>query len=750
MSRLIPAVGCWVMLLFFARPLAAGTLEGSIVDAEDGRPVPYSTVVISGTTAAGQSLERGALSTDSGAFRLKAIPAGAYFLRVGHIGYTDYTDSVRIDSGQTARVDVQLVPAPIQMEGLIVEGVRPEEERKVQPGIVTLDAQTLADVPSVGEADPIRTVQLLPGVQAASDISSGLYIRGGGPDQTLVLLDNVTVYNPTHAFGFFSTFNPDMLGGVTLYKGAYPASQGGRLGAVLDVRTRESTAPMVTGTGGVSTIASRLTFEGPLGSHNWMVSARRTYLDPVLSLLRKSSSDIPSYYFYDLNARLNLNHSDARTVITSYSGRDDIFFDLDRSTFIDIRWGNDLVSATHRRILNRQWSASLGAGLSEYSSETELRLLNTPFRVTNRLRELFVRSDFNWHPGDRLRSLFGWTFSSYDFLYRQSFNEVESIDFERRPWEWSGYIDQEWDPNERTSLRLGVRGRYLSDGRRVLAEPRLAASRKTGNWLFKLGAGIYNQYLQLITTEAFSAGDFYFPIDETVSPGRSWQTVLGGEWEATPKYRLGIEAYYTGLENLVVLDNTAPVDPSSIKARDIFFTDGRGYATGIELFAERRQGSVTGWIGYTLGTTRRTFDELNGGRAFPPKYDRRHDLNLVASYRRGPWKYGCAFLYATGQAFTPASARYNLRDPATGAERDGSLVLPGARNSARLLPYHRLDVSVHKRCRVFGQQAQWYVQVSNLYNRRNEWFVDYGKEVEDVKVVKMLPVIPSLGIDFEF
>jgi len=200
----------------------------------------------------------------------------------------------------------------------------------------------------------------------------------------------------------------------------------------------------------------------------------------------------------------------------------------------------------------------------------------------------------------------------------------------------------------------------------------------------------------------------------------------------------------------VSLDNNTPEGQEEFTANDLFFTGGSGYATGVEFFAHRRIGRVTGWVGYTLGWSRRTFAELNGGETFAPKYDRRHDVNIVMNYRTGPWTYGSSFVFATGQAFTPASARYRVEDPALGELTDGALVLPGKRNSARLLPYHRLDFSVTRAFTAFGQPATWYVQFFNLYTRRNEWFVQFDRQEPTVDVIKMLPIVPSIGVSFSF
>ena len=251
-------------------------------------------------------------------------------------------------------------------------------------------------------------------------------------------------------------------------------------------------------------------------------------------------------------------------------------------------------------------------------------------------------------------------------------------------------------------------------------------------------------------TPRSSGGDFWVPLDESVPPSQSWQLVAGLEWEPSKCYRMSTEAYYTDLDNLVVLDNDSVADSDQTRSKNVFKTRGLGYATGLEVFLEKRTGKLRGWLGYTLGWTRRTFPEINQGRAFPPKYDRRHDASLTATYGLGKWIASASFVYGTGQAFTPAAARYQLRDPATGIFEDRAL--PAPRNSGRLLPYHRLDTGVRRSLSLWGNDAEFYLQIFNAYSRRNEWFVQYDTEdpATEPEVVKMLPIVPTFGLNFSF
>ena len=726
----------------------AAEILGRVVPSAPDAVVEFARIRVEGPTAHSERPSAG------GAFRLVGLEAGTYVVRVTLAGHRDFETEIELAPGESVDLVIELEPGARRMERVDVTAEALDRERDVQTGLVALGGDELASLPAFGESDPIRALQMLPGVQAASDVSSGLYVRGGGPDQTLILLDEVPIYNPTHAFGLFSTFNSDAVDQVKLYKGAYPAEYGGRLGAVLDVRNRQGESTKLQGSGALSTITGRGLIEGPVGDGSFLVTGRRTYLEPLLSAIRTDDNQIPSYYFYDLNGSLSLNPAPAdRFRVRGYLGQDDLFFDLDEDSFIDIRWGNRALSAKYDREFRPSVLGSVLVSGTEYASKTSVELFTTPASFENRLRDVTARADLQWRVGASNRLRAGSIASLYDFEFRQRFNREVQVAFDSRPFDGSLYVEDEISFGRSHVVRAGLRGRYFSEGDRLLAEPRLSTGFPLGGGLRgKLGGGLYHQYLQLITTEGFSGGDFYLPIDETAEPGRSWQGVGGIEWPISPTYFASLEGYYTDLSNLVAIDNRRATDADGFDTETVFMTDGTGYASGAELFLHKRRGTWKGWVGYTLGWTRRRFADLNGGRAFPPKYDRRHDVNVVWSWDRGSWKYGAAFIYATGQAFTPATARYYVRNPATGVLEDSGEVLPGTKNSARLLPYHRLDLSVKRDFQMFGRDAQWVIHAFNVYNRRNEWFIQYNTDrgFLEVEVVKMLPIIPSLGIEWDF
>ena len=740
--RMLAAV--WLLAAGAAQ---AATLSGFVTDADNGESLPLASIVLT-------QVQLGAASNSSGYYAVKEVPAGTYEVEISYIGYKSWRDTLGF-SDRDVRLDVALQVESVDLEEIVIQAERSEElEQATQSSFIALQVEPLQQMPAIGEADLLRSLQLLPGIQSASDISSGLYVRGGGPDQTAILLDHIPLYNPSHLFGFFSTFNPDAIKDVQLYKGAYPAAYGRTLGAVLDVSNREGNRQRFSSRGGISLIASRLLAEGPVGQGSWMVAGRRTYLEPVLSAIRSFGVDIPlNYYFYDFNGKVNQRWGDDTFTVSTYWGQDDLRADIEdeNESFVDLRWGNRALTARWTRVFSPTLFGHFMAAGSWYENTLLFSFFDTPFGVANSIRDWSLKGDVDYFANRNHTLTLGFLATLFEFDYSQSFNQQEQSDLYQRSVLASAYVQDEWQAGPTTRLRLGGRGTYFSVGDRLHFTPRMSLSHALSDKIrIKAAAGMYRQYLQLVTTEAFSGGDFWMPLDSSVEPGRSYQGVVGTEWDPSRRYQLSVEAYYTDLANLVVLDNAVAADSDDTRSDDIFKSGGSGWASGVEVFLQQRTGAFTGWVGYTLGWTRRTFPELNGGRTFPPKYDRRHDLSFVVSYQAGKWRLGSNLVYATGQAFTPASARYSLREPTTRSVKD--YVLPAERNSARLLPYHRLDASASREFGLWGLDVEFYLQIFNLYSRRNEWFVQFNTKNPETKpeVVKQLPIVPTLGFNFSF
>lgn len=736
----------WLLLAPSAR---AGSIAGFVTDADSGEPLAWANITLVGTT-------QGTTSNANGYYALPGIDPGSHLVRYTFIGYkiTDRRVAVRPD--QRRRVDVALESSPIEVAGAETVADRAEEERQLQTGFVALESRQFRELPAMGESDILRSLQMLPGIQAASDFSSGLYIRGGGPDQTLILLDQIPLYNPAHAFGFFSTFNTDAIRDMSLHKGAYPANYGGRLGAVLDVANKDGNRKKFAASGGISVISARTTLEGPAGKGSWMFSGRRTYLDPVLSAMRRAGTDVPDYYFYDVNIKLNqdLGRKDKLT-LSGYFGNDRMNFELTDDTSFLLEWGNRALTSKWTHVFSRELFGNFLISWSRYKTLTSLNIFETPLLFESIIADFSIKADIDFYPSPEHTLNAGLIASRYEFDYVQQFNYETQLDVDLAPTEFAFYAQDLWKLNPLTSARIGLRTSYFSEGERKHIEPRFSLSHALSAELrAKVSTGIYHQHLQLIATEGFNGGDTWIPLDDTVDPGRSIQFAAGLAWEPRPEWNLSFDAYYTDLSELVTIDTRVSSDSADEEnsAEEIFITGGTGYATGVELFAHKRLGELTGWLGYGLGWTRRTFGEVNEGKEFPPKYDRRHDVSLVLTWSHGSWILGFNQLFATGQAFTAASDRYAMRSPALGNARIDDLLLPAPKNSSRLLPYHRMDVSAKRKWRPWGMDLELYLQIFNVYNRRNEWFVqyDFNDEVTEPTVVRMLPILPTIGINYSF
>ncbi|MCY3787536.1 MAG: TonB-dependent receptor, partial [Gemmatimonadetes bacterium] len=466
----------WMGALLVAMPLAAQTpgvtLSGFVTDADNGESLPLASIVLT-------QVQLGAASNNSGYYAVKEVPAGTYEVVISYIGYKSWRDTLAF-SDRDVRLDVALQVESVDIEEIVIQAERREElEQATQSSFIALQVEPLQQMPAVGEADLLRSLQLLPGIQSASDVSSGLYVRGGGPDQTAILLDHIPLYNPSHLFGFFSTFNPDAIKDVQLYKGAYPAAYGRTLGAVLDVSNREGNRQRFSGRGGISLIASRLLAEGPVGQGSWMMAGRRTYLEPVLSAVRSRGVDIPlNYYFYDFNGKVNQRWGDDTFTVSTYWGQDDLQWeDLeDETSFAYLRWGNRALTTRWTRVFSPTLFGHFMAAGSSYENILSFSFFDTPFSVTNSIRDWSLKGDVDYFANRDHTLTLGFLATLFEFDYSQSFNQEEETLYQKSVLA-SAYVQDEWQAGPTTRLRLGGRGTYFSVGDRLHFAPRLSLSR---------------------------------------------------------------------------------------------------------------------------------------------------------------------------------------------------------------------------------------------------------------------------------
>lgn len=740
--------------VFCATAQENASVNGFITDSQTGETLLMANIAL-------MEINRGTSSNTSGYYTITNIPPGNYTLAASYIGYRRFEREIDLESGETLRLDVELIPESVEMEAIFVESEADREELR-NIGTAQVDTELIKELPSVIQPDVFRSIQLLPGVKAASDFSSGLYIRGGSPDQTLILLDETTVYNPSHFFGFFSTFNPDAVKDVRLYKGGYPAEFGGRIGSVLTIFNKDGNRNETDGTVSLGLLSSRASLEGPYSKGSWMLAVRRSTLEPLLAVLRQSVENVPDkFYFYDINGKLNFDTTpDDRLSLAFYSGNDNVSFPFQEDGRILLKYGNQTMTTQWRRIFSDKLFGSFTATGSRYFNQPEFDIAGTPFERDNNIYDLSLKADLEYMPNEKHTFKAGLWGGSLVLSFRDRFDNMETFNERIESQYLSAYLQDEWNPTDHWKFTGGVRLNAFTEGEYLRLEPRITTEfRPVPEIRLQAAYGRYYQYLTLITNEAFSGFDLWLTSDEGISPAYGDQFVVGAKTIPFEGYGFDVEAYYRTMRDLFELDpflnDAAGRDYSEL------FRIGKGYAYGVEVFFEKQAGRFNGFAGYTYGVTRRQFpgfntsilDDPTRARFYPPKYDRTHDFNLTASYRLSQrWKVSAVFNYATGQAYTEPLGRYQLHSiPWDAGERDVFLV--GKVNAARLPSYHRLDMSLSREGTFFNLgDAEWQFQVINVYSRRNIWFYNYDFDENPIERqdVTLLPILPSISYTVNF
>lgn len=746
--RFLPIIPIFIFALFLNVPnlhsQEKAAIDGFIKDSSSGETLIHANIYLAETL-------RGATSNRSGYYRVTGIRPGQYTLIASYIGYEKYQQTVTISSAQQLRLDIEMSPTAIKTEAVIVEGEMSIEEQK-PIGAVDMQLRMVKQLPAILEADLFRSIQLLPGIKAASDFSSGLYIRGGSPGQTLILIDRTTVYNPSHFFGFFSTFNPDAIKDVRIYKGGFPAEYGGRLGSVIDIYNRDGNRKQFQGRMSIGTIASRINLEGPISKGSWMLAGRRSTLEPVLAVLRNSMDDVPdAFYFYDFNGKINYDPGpNDKLNLAFYSGLDKVKFPFAEDANFNLRYGNATFSTNWTHIFSHKIFSVFTLTGSRYFNYPRLNISGTLFERDNLVSDFSAKGDFEFlSQKHQLRA--GFWAGGLKLTFKNRFDEEETLSEKIQAQYSSIYFEETWKPNSKWIFKGGVRGNYFSAGNYFRFEPRLALDHIfTNSFLAQVAFGRYYQFLTLITNEAFSGFDTWLTTDNGVAPAWGDQFILGLKTRSKQGLHFDVEIYYRTMRDLFELDPRVP-DPAGLEYEDLF-RFGEGFAYGAEFLLEKKRGRLFGFVGYTWATSRRRFPGFNKDDYYPPKYDRVHDLNIVMNYKlSNSWRLTSVFNYATGQAFTPVLGSYYVSFPTNSADRAPFIV--GNLNSARLPAYHRFDLGFVRFGRFLGfADYQLQLQVINLYSRRNTWFYSFDLDENPIKRedVRMLPIIPSLSFSLDF
>lgn len=735
--------GCFILLIQTTLATAA-TIHGFIRDKESREPIVMGNVWIKDSNV-------GTTTNLKGYYVLSGLKSGKYQFYFRYIGYKTVIIDKNLAEGDDIELNIFLELEPIVMETAIVTAERDRRELEIKPSQISMQIPQLRGIPQVAEPDLFRAIQMLPGVATLSDFSAGLYIRGGTPDQNLILLDQIDVYNPNHMFGFFSSFNTDAIKSVELLKGGFPAMYGGRLSSVLNVVNKEGNREHFHGVTRLSLISSTATLEGPWQHGSWMVSGRRTYLDLAAKMIKK---ELP-YYFYDGHARINFDiDRNNQASVSAYMGND--ILDLTESdTHIKLKWGNKTFSTQWMHLFSSKLYSHFVFAGSRFDSDTEVKFDEISFGILNQITDLAFKGSLTYTPSTRHTIDFGFENKMLDFNLKY---KVVDLSY---PNSFAGnyyalYFQDNFRLTPLNILQAGLRLDHYTDGNYWRLTPRLALKHMLSDQMnLTLSYGQFAQFLNLVQQEGLSFADMWFPVDHTFKPGRADHYILGFSYDNQKTFSISVEGFYKDYLNLAEYryqfseQEGTESDLNHMTAADNFIA-GTGYAYGGEVYLRNNFRGLEGWIGYTLNWVKKQVDGFNLNAEYFPTYDRRHTITAIQDYRLSrKWRLNFALKFGSGQPYTEATARYQALNP-NGTVYDRTLETK--KNAHRLPPYYRLDVGAFYSTRIFGLDSELYLQVINVHNYKNVWFryYQFDSNPAERKDFTMLPLLPTFGISVNF
>jgi TonB dependent receptor/TonB-dependent Receptor Plug Domain len=738
------------------------------------------------------------MAADSTGTARYILAPGQYALQVTAFGYDTLRMQILLTSDTTLYCTLQ--PDAKQLNEVVLRSSRNVTDNQL--GRQTISASQLRRMPVLlGEIDPLKTITLLPGIKSGGEAGAGIYVRGGGPDQNLVLMDGVPVYNPNHLLGFFSIFNGEAIKDVEVFKGGMPAEYGGRLSSVIAINTREGDKQATKVSGGVGLISSRLSVETPIvkNKSSFIISARRTYIDQVARLVASDRVGGNGYFFYDVNAKadyiLNANN---KLNLVFYAGRDNFTFSNNtngRNRTFNTNWGNTLGGLNWQQQLGSRLQHTTGLVYNNFGLDSRFGFSTLSFLFASGLRDYQLKTDWQYRHSEKLQLRWGAQYTWHRFRpgaggVTAGVQEFKSQIKDQYAHEAAAYASADWKPTEKLGITAGLRYSYFNQvgptekilygadgvptGERIIfgkgqsiaqyhyPEPRLnLLYRLSEQASIKMAYTQTIQYLQLATTSSATfPSDLWLPASELIKPGKARQISLGYFKNfRNNMYELSVETYYKTLTNQLEFRPGAQLLLNQNLEGEMIF--GSGVAYGVELFVQKKTGRLTGWLGYTLSRTERTFAELNQGKAFPYRYDRTHDLSLVANYTLSKkWEFSGVFVYGTGNALTLPTGRFGYSigyNPATQQPLFTNVNQYTAINDYRMPAYHRLDVSFTYTKRPDSKKkykSSWNFSIYNLYNRYNPFFIylDADTDTQTVKgkQVFLFPIIPGVTWNFKF
>jgi hypothetical protein len=750
------------------------TVNGTVRDAATGE-------VLIGATISIKELPQNATASNSYGFYSLTAPAGSYTLVITYIGYAPALQQFVLQQDVAMNIALN---SRSSLNEVVINARAPNNENVIsqQMGAVKLDMTQINSVPVLlGERDILKTLSLLPGVKAASEGNTGFYVRGGASDQNLILLDEATVYNASHLFGFFSTFNSDAIKDVTLYKGGMPAQYGGRLSSVLDIKMDEGNNQDYVVQGGLGLIASRIKIEGPIvkDKGSFMISARRTYLDLFLKASSDSTVRGSSLYFYDLNAKANYHFDDKNAIyLSGYFGKDVLGL---KNTF-GTNWGNATGTLRFNHLFSSKLFSNTSLIYSNYNYAIQSYLPGNNFLAVSQINDVDLKEDFQYFVSSSHSVKFGIDALHHDMapgsITSNGNSSFNNVSIERRyGWETAAYVSDEWHMSSRFNVEYGMRlsgifllgpgtfNTYDADGNVLTSktynsgsivkdyfnlEPRLTAS-YTLDSASSIKAS-YNRNTQnihiLSNSSSSTPTDLYVMSSNNIKPEIADQVSTGYFRNFDENvFEFSTEIYYKWLQNQIDYKDGAQLLLNQDVESQLVYGIGRAY--GIEFFLKKKYGRFNGWLGYTLSRIEDKFAAINNGNYFPATQDRTHDISAVGIYQFSKrWSFSSTFVYGTGNAVTYPNGKYEIGGLTT--------FYYSQRNGYREPSNNRLDIGAtlqgkpHKK-----YQSSWTFGIYNVYNHRNPYAITFQDSKTNPGTTEAVETslfgrIPSVTWDFKF
>ena len=749
------------------------TISGHIKDATTGEELIGASIFV-------KELKTGGITNVYGFYSL-TLPQNKYSVEYRFIGYE--TQSIEINLEKSIKKNIELSPSSLTLEEIVVSAETADENIKsTEMGIVKLNVKEIKSIPIIfGEQDILKIIQLMPGVSSSGEGNSGFYVRGGGIDQNLILLDEAPVYNAGHLMGFFSVFNSDAIKDVKLYKGNAPAEYGGRLSSVLDLKMNDGNSKRFGVSGGLGLIASRLTIEGPIikDRSSFIISGRRTYADLFLKLSSDEVLKDARLYFYDLNMKANYRFgANDRIFISGYFGRDVLFFGKSEGT----NWGNSTFTLRWNHIFNNKLFSNTSLIYSNYNYEVKVGEATTVPDISAAIQDYNLKQDFQYFLTTNNTLKFGFKINHHTFKPGEvRASETNSMNFkkieDKYALENAVYASHEINISGRLTFIYGLRysmffalgpgSIYSFDADGEITDTTTYTSgeiiksyggfepRFTINYLLnetsscKFSYSRNRQYIHLLSNSTSGTPiDQWQPSTYIIKPEISDQVALGYFRNFNEnKFETSIEVYYKFLQNQIDYKNGADILMNEKLESQLVFGEGRAY--GIEFFIKKKFGKLTGWIGYTLSKSERKFEKINNGNVFPARQDRTHDISIVGIYQpTDRWIFSATWVYNTGNAITFPSGKYLI---------DGHIAnYYTERNGYRMPAYHRLDLSVtllNKKRKKF--ESSWNISVYNAYAQKNAYSINFRKNEDNptetqAVMVYLFTIVPSITYNFKF